>query len=128
MPRDRVLTDDELRDFLGNAAQIGDAPAPERDGWRPIGIAPPVLHPTGSEWFAKELSHLGVPAPWRPGDEVVGEIVADDGEAILQIGQVRAQPDGDDQSRIALMILLAVNTFAGFKAEAEPAPPRETPT
>jgi hypothetical protein len=74
-------------------------------------------HPTGSEWFAAELSRLGVPAPWRLCDEEVGEVLADDGAPVLVVAATRDQPDGDDATRIAGLVVAAINTLAGLKAE-----------
>jgi hypothetical protein len=108
-------------------ASAPPAPAPERDGWRPIDSAP-VLHPTGSAWFVAELARLGAPAPWHLCDEVVGEILADDRDTVVTVSDGRAQPDGDDQVKIAELVVAAINTLAGFKAVRLPSPPRETPS
>jgi hypothetical protein len=74
-----------------------------------------IKHPAGSEQFGAELAKLGAPAPWRLCDEVVGEVLAADGEIVLS-ADTRATEEAS--SALALLIVCAVNTLAGFRAEA----------
>lgn len=74
-----------------------------------------INHPTGSEKFAANLERLGVPAPWRLCDEMVGEILAANGAIACDADMIGSLSE-DDSTETALLILLAVNTLAGFKA------------
>lgn len=76
-----------------------------------------IRHPTGSEQLAAALADLGVPAPWRLCDEEVGEVLAANGAIACDADTVGCLSE-DDASRVAALIMLAVNTLAGFKAEA----------
>lgn len=71
-----------------------------------------ILHPTGSEEFAGELERLGVPAPWHISDEAV---IAANGEVACIAGHEGVASD-DDRFALAMYIIIAVNTMAGFKA------------
>lgn len=42
------------------------------DGYAILSLTPFTPHPTGSEEFAGQLDHLGVPAPWRLCDAAHG--------------------------------------------------------
>lgn len=75
----------------------------------------PITHPTGSEEFAARLEKIGIPAPWRLCDEEPGLVLAANGEEA--ISAATAHPD-EDATAIAILVMLAVNTLAGFKAEA----------
>lgn len=74
-----------------------------------------ITHPTGSDEFARELSMLGASVPWRLCDEEVGEILADDGAVVLVVD--RNGRTDEAASAVAMWIIMAVNTLAGFKAE-----------
>ena len=74
-----------------------------------------IKHPTGSEEFAGQLESLAVPAPWRLCDEEIGEVLAANGD-IACIAGADSDPD-EDRSALAMYIILAVNTLAGFKAQ-----------
>ena len=80
---------------------------------------PSTPHPTGSEEFAGQLERLGVPAPWRLCDEEVGEILASNGGVACHVvaADESGLPDENHRTEIAMYIILAVNTLAGFKAE-----------
>lgn len=71
-----------------------------------------LVHPTGSEQFAAILVDLGVPAPWRPGDEFAGEILAANGEPACEA----FANNNALATTLALWIELAINTLAGFRA------------
>lgn len=73
-----------------------------------------ITHPTGSDQFAADLDSLGVPAPWRLCDEEVGEVLAANG-AIACNAETIGNLSEDDATRVALQIVLAINTLAGFK-------------
>ena len=72
-----------------------------------------ILHPTGSDQFVATLAKLCAPPPWRLCDEEVGEVLADDGAIVLTVDRVRT----NEATELALWIIMAVNTLAGFKAE-----------
>ena len=74
-----------------------------------------ISHPTGSEAFAAELRKVCAPAPWRLCDEEVGEVLAADGGIVLTID--RGRTTEQEASALALWVIVAVNTLAGFKAE-----------
>lgn len=74
-----------------------------------------IKHPTGSEEFAMALERLGVPAPWRLCDEEVGEVLAENGAIVCQVHAIK-HAEADEASQLAMWIMLAVNTLAGFKA------------
>ena len=74
-----------------------------------------IKHPTGSEEFAARLDNCGVPAPWRLCDEEVGEILAANGAPACNADTVGNLSE-DDATQVAVYIMLAVNTLAGFKA------------
>ena len=74
-----------------------------------------ISHPTGSEKFRTELAKLCAPAPWRLCDEEAGEVLAADGAIVLTVD--RARTNEQEASALALWIIMAVNTLAGFKAE-----------
>lgn len=73
-----------------------------------------VVHPTGSEQFAAALAKLGAPAPWRLCDEETGEILAADGVVVCDAD---SRITDEESSTLALWIIMAINTLAGFKAE-----------
>lgn len=77
-----------------------------------------IVHPTGSEQFERELAKLCASAPWRLCDEEVGEVLAADGGIVLTVD--RARTTEQEASALALWIIMAVNTLAGFKAEMIP--------
>lgn len=74
-----------------------------------------ITHPTGSAQFADALVRLGVPAPWRLCDEEVGEVLADNGAIAFTVAPNLSDTAATD---LALWILIAVNTLAGFQAAA----------
>lgn len=73
-----------------------------------------IKHPTGSEEFSAALEQLGAPPPWRLCDEEVGEILADNGAIVCQVGG--ESMDDEKAMQLAMWIVTAVNTLAGFKA------------
>ena len=89
------------------AAQIGRFIKHKLMGW-------PRGHPTGSDHFARELEGLGVPAPWRLCEDDVGVILAADGGDVCSAD---TRVTDRESSELALWIIMAVNTLAGFKAE-----------
>ena len=70
-------------------------------------------HPTGSDEFAAMLAKAGAPAPWRLCEEEPGEILDATSATVLVVDMGGSQ---DNDSEIALSIMIAVNTCAGFKA------------
>ena len=76
-----------------------------------------IKHPTGSEWFAARLNRLGIPAPWALCDEACGEVLAAN-KAIACMALDTGGAVLDERStQAALLIICAVNTVAGFKAD-----------
>jgi hypothetical protein len=73
-----------------------------------------IKHPTGSEEFAAGLASLGVPAPWELSDGVPGELLADNKAVACQSLDSLGAEYGKIAS--AALIMIAVNTLAGFKA------------
>lgn len=65
--------------------------------------------------FALQLRDLGVPAPWRLHDVDDGGVLAANGKFVFEesFPSYRSAP-------LAMWIIMAVNTLAGFAAE----PPR----
>lgn len=78
-----------------------------------------IRHPTGSEQFNAHLAALGVPAPWDLDEDKVGAVLAADG-ALVCDADTRVTDDVTDEecTALALWIIMAVNTLAGFKTEA----------
>lgn len=68
------------------------------------------------EKFRKDLAALGAPAPWRLDDEDVGSILHAEGAAVLTV-DVNRELDDETVGRIALAVITAVNTCAGFEAK-----------
>lgn len=87
------------------------------DGYAILSLKPFTPHPTGSEEFAGQLEYLGVPAPWRLDDEERGLILAANGEMACAAGFDHMPLPDEDRTALAMYIILAVNTLAGFKAE-----------
>lgn len=73
-----------------------------------------IPHPTGSEAFSAALARLGVPAPWELHDEELGVILAANKQGVATVEASR--PYQEIETEIALEIITAVNTCAGFKA------------
>ena len=65
--------------------------------------------------FDATLAKLCAPPPWRLCDEEVGEVLAADGAIVLTVD--RARTNDAEATELALWIIMAVNTLAGFKAE-----------
>jgi hypothetical protein len=65
--------------------------------------------------FAAKLASLGVPAPWELHDEELGVILAANKAGVLTV-DTGTSPYPDIETTIALAVILAVNTCAGFKA------------
>lgn len=63
--------------------------------------------------FKAMLAQLGVPAPWTWGDD--GSVFAANRTHVLVVDHERALPD-DTVKAIAVGLVLAVNTCAGFRA------------
>jgi len=70
--------------------------------------------PETTELFKTDLDLTGSPAPWAVRDD--GSVVDADGDLVLQIDPERARSDFE-VSRIGALLMIAVNTCAGFRAE-----------
>ena len=77
-----------------------------------------IPHPTGSEQFQTALTELKSPAPWSLADRTPGEIRAVNGAIMLSIDH--GELVGRERDALALWIMVAVNTCAGFRMEKEP--------
>lgn len=75
----------------------------------------PLLHPTGSEQFSAALAALGRPAPWELFDDEEGVVLAADKSEVLTVSEPDL-PFQDQETQLAMWIICAVNTLAGFKA------------
>ena len=71
---------------------------------------------SASEKFCAHLEMLGSPAPWRLCGEEVGVILDANGAAVLTVDANNERKD-EAVRLICLLIVLAVNTCAGFKAK-----------
>ena len=71
---------------------------------------------SANEEYRVGLAALGVPAPWRLDDEDVGTILHAENASVLTV-DVNRELDDETVGRIALDIILAVNTCAGFRAK-----------
>lgn len=69
----------------------------------------------GSEQFTAEITALLALPPWKLCDEEVGEVLSDDGAVVLTVD--RGCRNDHDASALALWIVMAINTLAGFKME-----------
>jgi hypothetical protein len=76
-----------------------------------------IPHPTGSEQFQTALTQLKSPAPWSLAERMPGEIQAANGAVVLAVDH------GDlvnrEYNALALWIMVAINTCAGFRMEKE---------
>ena len=72
-----------------------------------------------NEDFAKWLTRLMVPAPWTLHDEDLGVVLAANGASVLVV-EPCSVPYADIETEIAMAVITAVNTCAGFKAKKEP--------
>ncbi len=75
-----------------------------------------IENPTVSERFAAMFAEIGVALPLRESAEEVGAILAANGEEILVV-DVENVMDDTDVATIVSLIVLAVNTCAGLRAE-----------
>ena len=66
-----------------------------------------------NEEFSAALTKLGVPAPWELHDEDMGVILAANKASVL-IVEAAAIPYRDIETEIAMAIIVAINTCAGF--------------
>jgi hypothetical protein len=73
-------------------------------------------NPSTTEGFRESLALLDVKLPLRLCDEYPGSVLDDAGLEILVVDQ-NSELDDELVSARALMIVLAVNTCGGFKAE-----------
>lgn len=64
--------------------------------------------------FAMMLARLGVPAPWELHDEDLGVVLAANKASVLVVEPMI--PYQEIETEVALAIITAVNTCAGFKA------------
>lgn len=81
---------------------------------RALRAAAALPHPTGSEKFAGTLRALGVPAPWT-FDAGEDGVRAANGAIVCEIDPFAQRPD-EQVPALAMWIIMAVNTLAGFKA------------
>lgn len=80
---------------------------------------PAALAPSAKQAFAMDLQKLSVRLPLRHLDDNCGTVIDVDGNPVFVVDQNRERPDVEVQ-RIALWIILAVNTCGGFKLEPTP--------
>lgn len=76
-----------------------------------------ITNPQTIDQFRMMLEQLDVPAPWELDSQDPGMINDAIGAHVLTVDEPRDRSD-DDAQGIALAIILAVNTCAGFKAVA----------
>ena len=62
------------------------------------------------------LAACGARAPWSLDEEEVGSILDADKRTVLTVDVPGERPD-EEAAKIALLIITAVNTCAGFRAE-----------
>jgi len=77
-----------------------------------------------NEDFARWLEKLGTPAPWGLHDEDLGVILAANKASVLVV-EPAAIPFREIETEIAMAIITAVNTCAGYKAEYAPGQRKE---
>tara|TARA_R110000765_G_scaffold291897_1_gene387536 strand:+ start:231 stop:485 length:255 start_codon:yes stop_codon:yes gene_type:complete len=78
---------------------------------------PAALAPSAKQAFAQDLQKLSVRLPLRPMEDHCGTVVDADGVPVFVVDHNRERPDMDVE-RIALWIILAVNTCGGFKLDS----------
>ena len=75
-----------------------------------------VDNPTHSDGFARSLARHGVKLPLRMSAEEIGVVVDADGEDVFTV-DVNGDLSDEGATEIAFLIMLAVNTCGGQKAE-----------
>ena len=75
-----------------------------------------IPHPTGSEQFQAALTDLMSPGPWDLADRTPGEIKAANGALVLTVDH--GLLDSRDKNALALWVVMAVNTLAGWRMES----------
>lgn len=74
-----------------------------------------------NDQFKATLERLDAPPPWQIDEEETGVILDANGRDVLCIDTNNTRPDSD-VSELAVWIITAVNTCAGFRAVIEPNP------
>jgi hypothetical protein len=77
-----------------------------------------IKHPTGSEQFAGRLARLSIPVPWSLCDEETGEILAANKAVACTALDAATTALDERATEAATLIICAINTLAGFRAEA----------
>lgn len=77
-----------------------------------------IVHPTGSETFAGALSGLNAPAPWVVCEDACGSVLDANGQIVCSADY---RVTDKESALMAMWIVIAVNTCAGFKEEMDPA-------